>query len=82
MLVPLLLGITLITFALTQALPGDPVLGMVGERASPEAIERIRSQIGSDKSAVAQYAGYPRAAGILLPTEEVINDVAKEQAQD
>ena len=24
---------------------------------------------------VAQYAGYPRAAGILLPTEEAINEV-------
>lgn len=25
---------------------------------------------------VAQYAGYPRAAGILLPTEEAINEIA------
>jgi ABC-type dipeptide/oligopeptide/nickel transport system permease component len=58
MLVPLLMGITLLTFSLTKALPGDPVLGMVGERANPETIEKIREQMGSDKSVVTQYLGY------------------------
>jgi ABC-type dipeptide/oligopeptide/nickel transport system permease component len=58
MLVPLLVGITLLTFSLTKALPGDPVLGMVGERANPETIEKIRRQMGSDKSVVTQYLGY------------------------
>jgi len=33
MLIPLLLGVTLLTFTLTKALPGDPVFNMVGERA-------------------------------------------------
>ena len=54
----MLLGITLITFTLTNALPGDPVYSMVGERASPEAIEKIRQEIGSDKGVVRQYIGY------------------------
>lgn len=63
LLIPLLLGITLLTFSLTKALPGDPVYGMVGERASPEAIESIRKQIGGDKGAIRQYAGY---LGLLL----------------
>jgi peptide/nickel transport system permease protein len=58
LLVPLLLGITLITFSLTKALPGDPVYSMVGERASPEAIEKIRKEIGADKGLLRQYAGY------------------------
>jgi ABC-type dipeptide/oligopeptide/nickel transport system permease component len=49
-----------LTFSLTKALPGDPVLGMVGERASPEVIESIRSRIGSDKDVISQYAGYLR----------------------
>ena len=66
LLIPLLLGITLITFSLTKALPGDPVLGLVGERASPEAIENIRKQIGSDKSLPEQYAGY---IGLLMRGE-------------
>lgn len=58
LLIPLLFGITFLTFSLTKALPGDPVLGMVGERASPEVIENIRKHIGSDKNIIAQYTGY------------------------
>ena len=55
---PMLFGITLITFTLTNALPGDPVYSMVGERASPETIEKIRKEIGADKGVVRQYIGY------------------------
>lgn len=54
----MLLGITLLTFTLTNALPGDPVYSMVGERASPETIEKIRKEIGADKGVVRQYLGY------------------------
>jgi ABC-type dipeptide/oligopeptide/nickel transport system permease component len=54
----MLVGITLITFTLTNALPGDPVYSMVGERASPETIEKIRKEIGVDKGVVRQYIGY------------------------
>ncbi len=58
LLIPLLLGITFITFALIKALPGDPVASLVGERANPETIERIRQQIGTDKNFISQFAGY------------------------
>ncbi|MDH5202064.1 MAG: ABC transporter permease [Nitrospirota bacterium] len=58
LLIPLLFGITLLTFILTKSLPGDPVSGMVGERAQPEVIERIRNEIGADKDVFRQYFGY------------------------
>ena len=58
LLFPLLFGITLITFTLTKALPGDPVYSMVGERASPQTLEKIRKEIGADKGVVQQYFGY------------------------
>jgi peptide/nickel transport system permease protein len=48
------------TFCLSKALPGDPVLSMVGERAHPEVIEHIRKELGTDKNAVSQYIGYIR----------------------
>ncbi|MBI5074083.1 MAG: ABC transporter permease [Nitrospirae bacterium] len=57
-MIPLLVGITFITFSLTKALPGDPVFSIVGERSSPETIEKIRKEIGADKSVIRQYAGY------------------------
>lgn len=53
-----MLGITFITFSLAKALPGDPVYSMVGERSSPEIIEKIRREIGADKSVLRQYGGY------------------------
>jgi ABC-type dipeptide/oligopeptide/nickel transport system permease component len=56
--IPTLLGITLITFILMQALPGDPVQGMIGERATPETIARIRAELGADKPLPVQYIGY------------------------
>ncbi len=82
LLIPRLLGITLTTFALTKALPGDPVYSMVGERSSPEIIAKIRKQIGADKGLIRQYAGYIR---LLLSGEmgrsyytnrRVIDDIA------
>lgn len=45
-LISTLFGITIITFTLLKCVPGDPVYGLVGERASPETIERYRSQFG------------------------------------
>jgi ABC-type dipeptide/oligopeptide/nickel transport system permease component len=59
-------GITLLTFTLTKALPGDPVLNLVGERAKPEVIEKIRKQLGTDRHVIAQYFGY---LGMLMQGE-------------
>jgi len=56
--IPTLLGITLITFFLMHSLPGDPVTSMVGERASPETVARIRAELGHDKPLTHQYSGY------------------------
>lgn len=56
--IPTLLGITVITFILMQALPGDPVESMAGERANPETLARIRAELGTDRPLVLQYVGY------------------------
>src|SRR5512137_2862300 len=61
--IPTLLGITLITFFLIQALPGDPVQGMAGERSNPETIARIRAELGSDRPLPLQYLGYLKLLG-------------------
>lgn len=46
LLIPTLFGVTLITFILLKCIPGDPIYGLVGERADQETIERYRSQYG------------------------------------
>jgi len=53
----ILLGIAFITFSLVKQL-GDPALSMVGERASPEVIEKIRKEIGADRPFLEQYVNY------------------------
>lgn len=53
-----MLGITLLTFSLTRALPGDPASGLVGERAKPEVIESIRREMHLDKNVLIQYFSY------------------------
>ncbi len=58
LLVPLMFAVTLFAFFLLKALPGDPVLGLVGERADPETMESMRRELGTDKGFVGQYAGY------------------------
>jgi peptide/nickel transport system permease protein len=65
--IPTLLGITLITFILMQSLPGDPVLGMAGERANPETLARIRAELGQNRPLPLQYIGYLK----LLSTGEL-----------
>jgi ABC-type dipeptide/oligopeptide/nickel transport system permease component len=60
LLIPLLLGITMLTFGLTKALPGDPALSLVGERAKPEVIEQIRRDLKTDSHFIVQYTGYLR----------------------
>lgn len=46
LLIPTFIGITLITFTLLKHVPGDPVYGLVGERADKETIEKYRAQYG------------------------------------
>lgn len=60
-LLPVLLGISLVSFLLIQALPGDPVRTLVGMRAPPDVVERIRAYYGLDQPIVVQYLLYIRS---------------------
>lgn len=54
----ILTGVTFVTFTIMKALPGDPVLNLVGERAHPEVIENLRKELGVNKDVFSQYFGY------------------------
>jgi len=54
-LVPVLFGISIITFALIRAIPGDPARILLGTRSTSEAIARIRAQFGLDEPLWLQY---------------------------
>lgn len=54
-LVPVLFGISLITFVLVRLIPGDPARVLLGTRATPTAIAKIRAQFGLDDPIWWQY---------------------------
>lgn len=58
LLVPVLLGVTLITFAVGFVIPTDPVHAWAGLRASQEDIQRIRDYMGFDLPWYEQYFRY------------------------
>jgi ABC-type dipeptide/oligopeptide/nickel transport system permease component len=56
--IPTLWGVTLVTFLLMKSIPGDPVIGMVGERADPAVIAQMRENLGLDRPLAVQYVRY------------------------
>ena len=55
--VPLvLLVVSLMTFAITRATPGDPATIMLGMQTSPEAVTAMRAEFNLDRSLPEQYA--------------------------
>ncbi|TAG12247.1 MAG: ABC transporter permease, partial [Rhodobacterales bacterium] len=57
-----LLGLLLITFIIARVVPTDPVLSIVGERATPEQIAAIRVKLGLDLPLWQQFFIYVRDA--------------------
>jgi len=55
MTIPILLGVTIICFALVQIAPGDPVQNLVRPDANPEDVARLRAYYGLDQPVVIQY---------------------------
>jgi peptide/nickel transport system permease protein len=56
--VPTLIGVVIVTFLLTRALPGDPAAYFAGPAATKQAIEQVRAQLGLDKPLPVQFVRY------------------------
>ncbi len=63
LLVPILLGLSILVFAWIRALPGGPAEALLGERATPERVAQIRKQYGLDKPVYVQYLRYVKTVG-------------------
>ena len=48
-LIPVLFGVSLLVFTFIHMIPGDPAVVMLGERATPESLEKLRKQLNLDK---------------------------------
>ena len=54
----ILIGVTMVTFALAFLMPADPVRQIAGRNATPETVESIRHQLGLDRPVPVQYVTY------------------------
>jgi peptide/nickel transport system permease protein len=78
-----LLGLLAVTFFIGRVVPIDPVLAVVGDRASPEVYERARRELGLDLPLWQQFFDYARKAVTgdfgtsVLTTNPVMADIAR-----
>ncbi|WP_059172652.1 ABC transporter permease [Bacillus sp. FJAT-27445] len=78
-LIPVLIGMTLIVFAIIHAIPGDPAQVILGQRATKESIAALTTQLGLDRPWYIQYFDYVKSLfqgdlGISLRTRGPINE--------
>jgi ABC-type dipeptide/oligopeptide/nickel transport system permease component len=55
LMIPVLIGMTIVVFLLLHLAPGNPVDLIAGPRATPETIKNIEMRLGLDKPLIVQY---------------------------
>jgi len=58
LLVPILLGVSILIFFWVHALPGNPASALLGERATPELVQQYKERYGLDRPLPLQYVDY------------------------
>lgn len=77
------LGLLAVTFFIGRVIPVDPVLAVVGDRASEDVVARARAELGLDKPLPEQFAVYIGRAlrgdfgTSVLTSNPVIEDIGK-----
>jgi peptide/nickel transport system permease protein len=57
--IPVIIGVSILVFALLHLIPGDPIIALLGDRApSPETLAAIREQYGFDRPLPEQYLSW------------------------
>lgn len=62
MIIPVLLGVSFLTFVISYTAPGDPVTLMLGDYATADRVAELRQQLGLDDPFLIQYLRYVWAA--------------------
>ena len=83
LLVPILVGLSILVFLWIRALPASPAVSLLGERATPESIRQIERQYGLDKPLYVQYWRYVKNVGqgdlgTTIRTRPPVSDELKE----
>ena len=75
--IPVLLGVATLVFSLIHLIPGDPVQSMLGEGASPESVNELRTRLGLNRPLYVQYLSFLKGVaqgnlGTSLRTSEPV----------
>ena len=57
-LIPVIIGISIVTFLMMTLIPGDPVVLMLGQHISPQTVENVRHGLGLDQPLLTRYFHY------------------------
>ncbi len=60
LVIPVLLGLLVLTFVLVRIVPNDPAAALAGQNATPAQVTEIRAKYGFDKPLIVQFAVYFR----------------------
>lgn len=82
LLVPILIGVSLLVFLWVRALPGGPAQALLGERATPESVARIERLYGLDRPVIVQYGAFLQRAvrldfGASVQTQRPVSEELK-----
>jgi peptide/nickel transport system permease protein len=58
LVIPVLIGVSIASFAMSHLVPGDPVSVMLGEQATREDVDRLREELGLNDPLYVQYWRY------------------------
>lgn len=58
MMIPVMLGVTLIVFTMMYITPGDPAEIILGDNATPEAVAQLRAEMGLDDPYLVRYVRF------------------------
>lgn len=58
LMIPVILGISLLVFSMLELSPGDPAQIILGMKATPEALENLREQMGLNRPFWIRYVSY------------------------
>jgi peptide/nickel transport system permease protein len=83
LLIPILIGLSILIFLYLRALPGSPAIALLGERATPETVAAIEREYGLDEPIYVQYWRYTRNVilefdlGTSSTTRQTVTDELK-----
>jgi peptide/nickel transport system permease protein len=84
LLVPILIGLSILVFVWVRALPGSPADSILGERSTPELVKEYEERFGLNEPIYVQYWKYVKTTasfdfGVSVATHRFVTDEIKER---